>query len=100
MRVEVEPYDASLAAVRWFDRVQRQLEELNLPLECEKEETWGDRLRIGRKGGGFHFSDAELQLATEAYARVGVLYEFVATSQQLADKASQLRRRREAPRHA
>uniref|UniRef100_A0A7S4BEA8 PH domain-containing protein n=2 Tax=Chrysotila carterae TaxID=13221 RepID=A0A7S4BEA8_CHRCT len=91
-RLQVDPYDASKPVVRWFAAVGRSLEELNLPLECEKEETWSDRLRIAKKGGGLHFSEEELQLAAKAYARVGVLYEYVTLSEQLSDKANQLRR--------
>lgn len=33
-------------------QVSRTLEELQLPLECEKGETWGRRLAIAKKGGG------------------------------------------------
>jgi hypothetical protein len=36
-----------------------------LPLEGEKEETWGERLVIAKKGGGSHYTAAELKLATQ-----------------------------------
>ncbi|KAL1496047.1 hypothetical protein AB1Y20_014676 [Prymnesium parvum] len=91
-RLSVEPADASAPVVAWFSEVCRQLEALHLPLECEKGETWGARLAIPRKGGGTHFSAEEQAEADAAYARVGVLYEYVSASTQLASKAEQLRR--------
>jgi hypothetical protein len=63
-----------------------------LPLECEKEETWGKRLLIAKKGGGHHYSDQERELADAAYGRVGVLYDYCTASSQLAGVAERLPR--------
>ena len=55
-------------------------------------ETWGERLAIPRKGGGLHFGEPERREAAAAYARLGVLYEFVSLSSQLAERAEACRR--------
>lgn len=87
----VLPHDFPGEVVRWFASVGKTLEELCLPLECEKEETWADRLAIAKKGGGLHYSEGERREAAEAYGRVGVLYEYTAMVLQLADKADACR---------
>ena len=90
LKLPVIPYDAQKAIVSWWFQVTNTLEKLQLPLECEKDETWANRLEIGRRdGGGWHFSASERAVAGEAYARVGPLYEYVTMSTQLADRASQ-----------
>ncbi len=35
-----------------------------------QDETWGGRLVIGKKGGGYHYTAAEQVLADEAYSSV------------------------------
>lgn len=89
--LSVIPHDFSGEVVRWFAGIGKNLEDLCLPLECEKEETWADRLAIASKGGGLHYSELERKEAAEAYGRVGVLYEYTSMASQLADKAAACR---------
>ena len=91
-KLEVVPFNAAAEVVAWFASVGKKLEELCLPLECEKEETWADRLAIPKRGGGLHYSDDERQAAAEAYERIGVLYEYTLMASQLADKAENCQR--------
>lgn len=88
--------DAAAPVLSWWEVQSRRMEELCLPLEGEKEETWGERLVIAKKGGGSHYTAAELKLATQAYARVACVYDFASLSKQLLDKAQQLSRIAEA----
>jgi hypothetical protein len=92
MSLAVRFQDDSLAVVGWFEGVSARLESFHLPLECEKDETWGSRLAIAKKGGGMHYSDEERGLADVAYGRVSQLYEYVTASRQLSSKAEQLPR--------
>jgi hypothetical protein len=92
MSLAVRFQDDSLAVVGWFEGVSARLESFHLPLECEKDETWGSRLAIAKKGGGMHYSDEERGLADVAYGRVSQLYEYVTASRQLSAKAEQLPR--------
>lgn len=91
-RLTLRLVDTSAPVVAWFTQLSGALESVGLPLECEKEETWGDRLLIAKKGGGHHFSEGERELADAAYARVGALYDYVTASEQLAEVAERLPR--------
>ena len=62
--LSVQVDDCSAAVVEWFESLSARLEAFHLPLECEKDETWGSRLLIVKKGGGFHFSAEEQELLT------------------------------------
>ena len=84
--------DTSAAVTGWFSALSAQLEALHLPLECEKDETWGSRLAIAKKGGGWHYAAEEQALADGAYARIAPLYDYVTASSQLAEKAELLPR--------
>ena len=92
MSLAVRFQDDSSAVVGWFEDVSVRLESFHLPLECEKDETWGSRLAIAKKGGGMHYSDEERSLADAAYGRVSQLYEYVTASRQLSSRAEQLPR--------
>ena len=50
----------------------------------------GARLKIGKKGGGEHFDEAQRRAAAAAYGRVGALYEYASLSSQLAAVRAQL----------
>ena len=92
VRSDPESADASVQVLEWWDEASRQMEELCLPLEGEKEETWAERLAIPKKGGGTHYTADEVALAGRAYARVAALYDYARLSRQLVDAAAQLRR--------
>ena len=61
--------DACAPVLHWWEAQSRRMEELCLPLEGEKDETWGQRLAIAKKGGGSHYTAAELELASQEIQR-------------------------------
>ena len=92
LKLTVAPFDGSAEVVAWWTAVAARLEAVGLPLEGEGAETWGARLKIGKKGGGEHFDEAQRRDADAAYGRVGALYEYASLSSQLREKAEQLSR--------
>ena len=92
LKLTVAPFDGSAEVVAWWTAVAARLEAVGLPLEGEGAETWGARLKIGKKGGGEHFDEAQRADADAAYGRVGALYEYASLSSQLREKAEQLSR--------
>ena len=94
LKLTVAPFDGSSEVVAWWTAVAARLEAVGLPLEGEGAETWGARLKIGKKGGGEHFDESQRRDADAAYGRVGALYEYASLSSQLREKAEQLSRMR------
>ena len=92
LKLTVAPFDGSAEVVSWWTAVAARLEAVGLPLEGEGAETWGARLKIGKKGGGEHFDESQRRDADAAYGRVGALYEYASLSSQLREKAEQLSR--------
>ena len=58
LKLMVAPLDGSAEVVSWWTAVAARLEAVGLPLEGEGAETWGARLKIGKKGGGEHFDES------------------------------------------
>jgi len=84
----------SLAAAQWgdvetaldaYDTLARQMDDLGLPVEGE---AWAERLVISKKGGGSHFNDEDLALASRAHARASALYDFAIRARQLRQRAA------------
>jgi len=75
------------ASVRLLEETEAAADELLIPLQGDE---WGERLQIKKKGGGMHFDEAQLSLASRAYARAGSLHSAVTWHKQLTGRAANI----------